>query len=262
MRTRRLSARALTAAASTALLLALAACGGEAGGGAADHLPEAGATVEPSEFAADMEAGLEASTTARMTMTVDAGGTGGLDASGQVDYTADPVAMQITSSNPLGQGDLEIVLVDGVMYLNQGSLTNDKYVAYDLSDTANLPPGLSGLEGQLDPLAAFEDFGTALQEVTFEGQDEVGGEDLAHYVVRLDPAEMESFQGMPTGAQLPEELEYDLYVDEEFRVRRLNLTMDGQPAIDLEVTLSEWGEPVDITAPPQDETVDPSQVQG
>lgn len=261
MRFRKLSGRALAAATSTALILSVSACG-EGGGSASDDLPDEGATVEPADFVADMKEGLEASTTAQMAMNVDAGGTGNLEASGEVDYSADPANMSITSSNPMGGGEIEVLLVDGVMYLNQGSLSNGKYVAYDLSDTSNLPPGLSELEGQMDPLAAFEEFEPALTKVTFEGEDEVGGEDLAHYTILLDPTKMESFQGMPVTAELPEELEYDLYFDDEFRIRQMNLTMDGTPAIDLEVTLSEWGEPVDITAPPEDETVDPSQLMG
>ena len=32
-------------------------------------------------------------------------------------------------------------LVDGVMYMNMGQMTNDKFMKFDLSDPANLPPG-------------------------------------------------------------------------------------------------------------------------
>lgn len=277
MRTlRRRTGRPVAAAASTALLLALTACGGDGSDDASDEpsisessaatdtgdQPAEGEEVEPADFVADMKTGLENSTTAQMTMTMNAGGAA-IDAEGDVDYTTTPPGMAMTMTNQMmGNQQIELRLVDGVMYMNMGSMSNNKFVAYDLSDTGNLPPGIGGMAEQMDPLAAFEQVEPALKSVTFVGEENVDGEDLAHYDLVLDTSKMESMQGLPAEAGLPKEIGYDMYFDDEFRIRQMNMTMDAAQPIDVEVTLSEWGEPVEIEAPPADDVVDPSTMGG
>ena len=88
------------------MLLGLAACGGDDSDTASDEpsvsesestdeedaadAPAEGEVVDNAEFVDEMMAGLEASTTANMTMDMDFGG-GTLSAEGKVDYTTDPV---------------------------------------------------------------------------------------------------------------------------------------------------------------------------
>lgn len=274
---RALPRRAATAAA-TALLLALTACGGDSEQPAAepssetpsgsseesspsDQLAE-GEEVEPSEFVADMKSGLEASTTAQMSMEMDAGQVG-LTAEGQFDYTTDPPSAAVTMENPMmGAQQIELRLVDGVMYLNMGEMSNGKFVSYDLSDTANLPPGLQGLEQQMDPLAAFRGFEKALTKVTYEGTEDVGGDELRHYEMAVDPSRMESFQGVPPQAGMPKQITYDAWFDDEFRFRQMTMTMKGATPVEMDIELSEWGEPVDIEAPPKAQVVDGTSISG
>ena len=263
----------MAAAASTALLLALTACGGggddasdepsisESSDAAADQ-PAEGEEVEPADFVEDMKAGLENSTTAQMAMTMDIGGTA-INADGDVDYTSTPPGMAITMTNQMmGDQAIEMRLVDGVLYMNMGSMSNNKFVAYDLNDTKNLPPAVSGMADQMDPLAAFEDFGPALKSVTFVGEEDVDGEELAHYDLVVDTTKMESMQDLPAGSGMPEEIGYDLYFDDEFRIRQMNMAMDAAQSVNVEVKLSEWDGPVEIEAPPADDVVDPSTMGG
>ena len=270
--------RTTATAAATALLLSLTACGGDSDEPGAESSPDAssgsseesspadqpaeGEEVEPSEFAADMKSGLEESTTARMTMDMDAGG-GGLRAEGDVDYTTDPMSMAITLENPMmGAQQMDLRLVDGVMYVHMGEMTNGKFVSYDLSDTANLPPAMQGLQDQMDPLASFDGFEKALTSVTFEGTEDVGGEQLGHYEAVVDTSKMKSFQGVPPEAGMPKEISYDLWFDEEFRARRMSTTIDAGTPVKLDVELSDWGSPVDIEAPPESQVVDGTTLTG
>lgn len=260
--------RSLAAAAATALLLSLAACGGDDSGTASDEpvvsesddgsggepadQPEEG-VVDNAEFVDDMMSGIEASTTAQMTMEMDFGG-GAMDMEGEVDYTTDPVSMSVTmNQEAMGEEGLEMVLVDGIMYMNMGQMTNNKFVEFDLSDPANLPPGMGDLGDQLDPLAAFEEFEPALKTVTFVGTEDVDGEDLHRYEVVMDTAKLESLEDMPTEAGMPEEVGYDLWFDDEFRIRQMEMVMDMEMAASVKAKLFDWGQPVDIEAPPADQ---------
>ena len=273
--------RRVATAAATALLLALSACGEDSEGPGAEpssetpadaseestpstpsDQPAKGEEVEPSEFVADMKSGLEASTTAQTSMDMDAGGAR-VEADGEVDYTTEPANMAMTMKNPMmGAQQLDIRLVDGVMYLNMGEMTKGKFVSYDLSDTANLPPAMQGLQDQMDPLAAFAEFEKALTSVTYEGTEDVEGDELSRYEMVVDPSRMKSLQGVPPQAGMPEELTYDLWFDEEFRMRRMSTTIEGATPVTMDVELSEWGSPVDIEAPPRAQVVDGTRLSG
>lgn len=268
---RTLASRSLAAAATTVLLLGLTACGGDeeptggdSGGEATVEQPEAGSEVEPADFVEDLQAGLEESTTAEMSMVMSgAGGSTSLEAEGQVDYTTDPVTMALTMSNEMmGDQPLELRLVDGVMFMNMGPMTNNKFVSYDLSDSESLPPGLDGLQQQMDPLSAVEQMEDALTSVTYAGEEDLDGEDLHRYDLTLDPAKLDSMEGM-AGAGAPEEMAYELYVDDAFRIRQMTISVDaGGEAAEVEVQLFDWGTEVDIEAPDADDVVDPSQMTG
>ena len=263
--------RSLAASAATALLLSLAACGGDdadtasdepvvsesesSDGGDAETVdqPDEGEVVDNAEFVDNMMSGIEASTTAQMTMSMDFGG-GAMDMEGEVDYTTDPVSMSVTmNQEAMGEEGLEMILVDGIMYMNMGQMTNNKFVEFDLSDPASLPPGMGDLGDQMDPLAAFEEFEPALKTVTFVGTEDVDGDDLHHYDVVMDTAKLESLEDMPTGAGMPEEVGYDLWFDDEFRIRQMEMVMDMEMAASVKAEMFDWGQPVDIQAPPADQ---------
>ncbi|MGZ8744414.1 MAG: LppX_LprAFG lipoprotein [Nocardioides sp.] len=262
--------RSLAAAAATTMLLGLAACGGDEPDTASEEPsvaesessdeedadasePAEGEVVDNAEFIDEMMAGLEASTTANMSMDMDFGG-GNLSAEGMVDYTTDPVSMSMTmNQEAMGEESIEMRLVDGIMYMNMGSMSNNKFMSFDLSDPASMPPGMGDLGDQMDPLAAFQEFEPALKTVTFVGDEEVDGEELRHFDVVMDTAKLESLKDLPAEAGLPDEVGYDLWFDDEMRIRQMEMVMDMATPVSVEAKLFDWDEPVEIVAPPEDE---------
>lgn len=266
----------LAAAATSAMLLGgLAACGSDSGtatdepevssqeqGSEVDaaDLPDEGETVDNGEFVDWMMAGLDRSTTAHMTMSMDYGG-GAMEAEGQVDYTTTPVSMAMTlGGEAMGTGDLDMRLVDGVMYMNMGQMSNDKFFKFDLSDPDSLPPGMEDLGDQMDPLAAFKEFEPALEQVVYVGSEDVDGDDLDHFTITMDTAKIPSLAEVPAGAGLPDTVDYDMWFDEDFRVRQMNMAMDmgaqTGTTVDVEAKLFDWDEPVEIVAPDPDQISD------
>jgi LppX_LprAFG lipoprotein len=259
--------RSLVALAAPLLLSGLAACGSDetaepASSGSSSESQETGA-VDKAEFADDLKAGLEASTTAQMTMHMDMGGQA-LHADGQIDYTTAPPQLAMNMESPAAAGQtIELRLVDQVLYMNMGQMTSNKFVSYDLSDAANLPPGMEQLTGTMDPLAAFESFEDGVQSVVFKGDEEVDGEQLGHYEMTLDASKVKQFQELPTQAELPEEITYDVWLDGENRIRKMVMDMAmGAGQVSMEIELSEWDEPVDIAAPADSEIIKTPKLAG
>lgn len=265
----------LAAAAASVLLLAgLTACGSESdqasdepgvaaeGAAASDadddiDLPDEGETVDPDEFTAWMLAGLEKSTTAQMTMTTDTGGMGGVEAKGQIDYTQTPAEMSMTMTMDMLGGDpMDLRVVDGVMYMNMGAMSNDKFFEFDLSDPDNLPPGMEDMADQMDPLAAFEDFGPALDQVTFVGTEDVEGDDLHHFAITMDTSKMATMEDLPADSGVPSTIDYDLWFDEDFRMRQMDMSMAMGTKVDVSAEIYDWDEPVTIEAPSDDQISD------
>ena len=264
--------RSLAALALPLLLGGLAACGSddEAPDPAASSSSateseesseaESGDEVDKAAFIDDLKAGLEASTTAQMTMHMDMGGQA-VHADGEVDYSTTPPQMAMTMETPAAAGQsIEMRMVDGIIYMNMGQMTNNKFVSFDLSDADSLPPGMDQLTSNLDPLgAAMDGFEKGVESVVFVGDEEVDGDDLGHYEVKVDASKLEQFKQFPVDRQeqMPKEVVYDMWLDDQNRMRKLATTMEVEAnAVTVEVALSEWGEPVDIAAPPASEIVE------
>jgi len=223
---------------------------------------ESGGEVDTATFVDDLKAGLEASTTAQMTMAMDMGGQA-LNADGEVDYTTSPPQMAMTMESPAAAGQtIEMRLVDGVMYMNMGQMTGDKFVKYDLSDPDNLPPGMDQLTSTMNPLAAFDSFEEGLQSVVFVGDDEINGEQLGHYKIKVDTSKIDQFKELQTQTQVPKTIGYDLWLDDQNRMRKMTMAMNMGMPLKMEVSFDDWGAPVDIEAPAAGEIVDPTKAAG
>jgi LppX_LprAFG lipoprotein len=259
--------RSLAALALPLLLGGLAACGSDdeaaPASSSSESQAESGGEVDKAEFVDDLKAGLEASTTAKMTMHMDMGGQG-IHANGEVDYTTKPPNMAMTMETPAAPDQsIEMRLVDKVLFMNMGQMTNNKFVSYDFSDPNNLPPGMDQLTSTMNPLAAFDSLEEGVQSVKFVGDEEVNGEQLGHYEVKVDTSKVKQLQELSTQAQLPEEVTYDMWLDDENRMRKMVMDLDmGAAPTKLEIELFDWGKPVDIAAPPASEVVDPSKMAG
>ena len=253
--------RTLAFTATPVLIAALAGCGGDAeqaadepaaasSEAAAEEPAAEGEEVDKEEFLADFMAAVDEATTARMSMTTGAAGAS-FTAEGEVDYTTTPPQMAMTMSNPaMAEETMDVRLVDSFFYLNLGQMSQGKFIKVDINDK-NSPLGdMSQLTSAMDPVQSFEQFSSGLDKVTFVGDESVQGEDLEHYVLSLDTTKVEMLAG--AGAQgLPETLEYDLWLDDEDRMRQVKIEMGEVGSVDMEIF--DWDEPVEIEAPAADE---------
>ena len=217
-----------------------------------------GDTVDPAKFVSTVEDGVENSTTAHLVMDISAGSAGKITAEGDLDYTTTPPSMAMTMTLPTaGAGDMDVRMVDGVMYLSMGQLTQGKFWKIDPSDP-NSPLASMGLDkmmDQMDPAKALSLMKDGISKVTY-----VGAEDgLDHYELTIDMKKMLASMGgdLPQAAQsqLPDSVTYDLWLDEQNRFTKMsmdNLPMGGTDG-SMEMTVSDWGKDVDIEAPPADQ---------
>lgn len=209
--------------------------------------PSAGADVDPAAFVDLVKTGLANTTTAHesLTMTSDLGGD--LSGKGDVDYTTSPPSTAMTMTSEMtGGGDLDLRLVEGVMYMKMPGLSGGKFLKLDLNDPSN-PLGSMGL--QLDPAQAFTSFEKAIDSVTFVGAEGP----LERYRVVVDYARMMKAmsQDVPSGAgvpDLPEKLSYDMLLDDQQRVNGMDIDMGKLGT--MKMTLSDFGTDVHIEAPP------------
>ena len=275
--------RSLATAAAVTLLTSLTACGGDDGGDATDdptsassdtssEEPEASAEESESEDAADeadeaddaegeeitaeefldtFRDGVENSTTGHMTMTTGFSGMS-IDAEGDVDYRTDPPSMAVAMTIPSMGGDIDMRFVDGIFYMNMGQASQNKFIKLDPADP-NSPMGDVGeLTESMDPVRSFEQFAAGLDKVVYVGEEDVDGDETDHYVLTLDTTKIESLKDAGT-AGIPKELEYDIWLDEENRMRQVLIDMGTNGQIDMNI--EDWGEDVEIEAPAANEIV-------
>jgi hypothetical protein len=159
-------------------------------------------------------------------------------------------------------GNLSMVFVDETIYLNAGEATHGKYVEIDLRDKSNPLGNLySQLAGQTDPASITRAFKGAIEDFETVGSEEIDGTTTTHYRVTVNARKaLEKTLGedMPSSVEgslggLPETITYDIWVDADNLPRRMAFDMMG---ISMDMDFSQWGEPVDIEAPPPSEISD------
>jgi hypothetical protein len=243
--------------AAAALALAFTAgCGGS--GGTATESSD----LTKANFASEVSKAQVDAQTAHIEAKLDASGQK-LSMSGDMDMTKNDVAFDLAlTGGPLG-GGARFILVDKVIYLKMPGLSQgDKFVKIDIGNSND--PAAKMFEqmlGQLDPSKTFKAFDavTKLQE---KGTQEIDGVETTQYAVTVDTQRALKAQGMagqvPPG-QMPKTIVYDVWVDADNLVRKLRMNVQGN-AVDM--TLSQWGEPVDISAPPAGQTTDMGSMMG
>jgi hypothetical protein len=263
MRTTR--SRALAAVAAAALLLGpLAACGSDNGSKKVDAKTASTATASPSESASAGSDASSASTegaaapgerltkdnlvptmlaamhdkkTAHMAMEIGSS----VGAEADVRYAGNRTDMKM--SMDMGPTKATVILVDGTMYMQQSA--GGKYLKIDRSD-----PAMGNLLDQMSsfgPESSVSAMRGAVQDVQYAGADTVDGAKVDKYHVTVDSSSLAKTLGTAGSADLPKTVSYDLYVDRDHLMRRIDMTVNKQHIV---MTVSKWGEPVDIAAPP------------
>jgi hypothetical protein len=259
MRTRRW----LAAVAATGALVGLSGCGGgdepvdkgTPGAAAAssqsvqteESAPSASPEAQPGGYdAQQLLAAMKAAVADHESvhLTMQGGGAQGVHGEGDVSYAGDSTAMQMEVTLPTGKALVR--LVDGVMYMAMPGMTpQGKFLKIDTRNP-NSPFGDLGGVLQGDPLATFDAFDAGLEKATYVGAEEVDGEQLDHYVLTVDAKKAAEAQGSPAPSGVGT-ISYDLWIDSHDLMRRLQ---HGSGANAMTLTMSDWGEPVTVKAPP------------
>lgn len=223
-------------AAGALLLVSLTACGdgakAEPAGTAVDKTAFVDGLVSAVKKQKSAQAKLTFGTTVTATAVFAYGG-------------AEPAAG--ISADVFGQ-KIEVVSVDGEFYLKKNA--EAKFVKLTKDD-----PSLSMFGGfaDVDPQKALTGIADGIKTVRDLGPATVNGEELTRFTVTLDGEALGSgMLGMIPGVDLSRDLELDLYVDDENLVHRAEADLGDN---DLTLIVTDWSEPVTITAPPATEVL-------
>lgn len=262
----RVSRRLLVVPAAAVLAWSLTACGGSA--------PEAAPTssvgasveeetvVEPAGFElttdnlGDIATAMLAAKTYDTTMVTDVAGAS-MTAQGQARVTDAGNELTMTMSSAQMTAPIEMRIVGGQMYINMGELTGGMFWQLDPTDTSNpLTASLSQTTGS-SATDSLEEILPALVSVTKAGAaEQLDGVSAQPYDVVVDTSKMagpsaEQFAAAAAaGVEVPKEITYTYWVGDDKLPRKLVMDMMGSH---IEMTLSNWGGPVTIEAPPADQ---------
>jgi hypothetical protein len=202
---------------------------------------EEGEEVDLDEFLADFEEGVDATTTARMSMDMEAQGQA-IDIEGDVDYTTEPVSMaMVMTGDAFGGQDIEMRIVDGTVYMNLGDASQGKFVQLSL-EQLGAQAGFGNFTDQLDPGSQLETFREGLTKVEFVGDEDIEGVDTEHYTLTVDTTKLEE---SPPGA--PETLELDVWLDDENRMTQMETDLGDMGT--LTARMFDFGSDVEIEKP-------------
>jgi len=222
-------------AACALLLVTLTACGDKE-----SKTAEVGTGVDATSFVDGLVTAIKEQKSARAELAF---GTT-VNATAVFRYEAAKPEAQI-AADVLGQ-KIEVVIVDGKFYLKKSA--TEKFV-----ELAEDDPSLSMFGGfsDVDPKEAFTGIADGIKTVREIGPETVGGEELTRFTVTLDGKTLGSgMLGMIPGVDLSKDIAVDLYVDADNLVHRATADLGEN---DLTLTVTDWGEPVTITAPPASE---------
>ncbi|MDP9443389.1 MAG: LppX_LprAFG lipoprotein [Actinomycetota bacterium] len=206
--------------------------------------------TDPAAFGAALfEAQLDAGSV-HMEATLDGGGGQTFDMVGDMRLSTRNPALDMTMSGAgFGEGG-RFIVVDKRFYLKfPGLAPRNKFVVIDPRDSSDpMAQSFGQMLRAIDPsrsLAALKAI-TSLERV---GEETVDGVETTEYAVTVDTRKALRAQGVPVPpGQLPDEIDYRLWVDDDDLVRRFSFDLQG---VSMQMTFSDWGEPVNITAPPR-----------
>jgi len=204
-----------------------------------------------------MKAALEEQETTHVTMTTSSGGQS-FTAEGDLAFRGARQDMRLTmDGTAFGAESIEVRVVDRVLYLAMPPMTpKGKFLEVRPGDDSSPMSGMLDQMGTLDPRETFTAFEKGLREVRFVGEEAVDGEDLQHYLLTVDFREAAEAQGLPRRQGMPKTLDYDMWLDDEALMRRIEM---GVKQVRTELEMSDWGEPVTIEAPADEDIVQAPQ---
>lgn len=249
----RATRKAALAAVVSVALAALTACGGstssavDPGTHRSQTQTQAVGAVDSAAFLTLMKGAAAKITTVKVAMTGDAAGQH-FSSHGVLDLNGSEPAMQIwMDMGSSGLSGIQMRLVDGTMYVSLGSMTQGKFVKFDLSDPNSPLGSLSSSLAQLDPGKLMSQMSPdAFRHVRYVGSGSAG----RHYHATLVTAKAPQLKGLPASAtvNLPKTMAYDTWLDAQGRFRKFVVSVPK--FMTMTATYTDYGADVHIAAPP------------
>ncbi|MCA5895263.1 hypothetical protein LEP48_18200 [Isoptericola sp. NEAU-Y5] len=191
----------------------------------------------------------------------DAAGLSASTTTADVDYGKTVADTSMRMSMAVMGMDMEMLLVDGTMYVGMGEATQGQYFSMSLEEMAD-DPSLAGALDSMDSMdagAQAEALAGAVTAFEHTGTEQVDGAEVDVYTVTIDPTKLEDGGATGIDAPMSEELGEMTAV---YKVDAQGLpvevdiamTIDGQELV-IESAFSAWGEPVEIVAPADEDVV-------
>jgi hypothetical protein len=264
-----------------ALAITLGACGDNAGSnddaGGGNGGNGGGGTVAANSLA-DLAKSIGDKTaetnTAHVKINADAAGQQ-ITGDGDVKFAAQDVAMNMDMTTP--EGSMSMVFVDSVFYIKlpQELEPGKSWVKIDTNDDNPIAKALGGMTEQMsknaDPRAALQEFEKS-GEITDSKEETLDGQKTTHYTITVDVEKLAANQTDPTAKQALEQsiqagmkdFPVDMWVNEDDLPVRFKMDMPtpdpsgsgANTTVKMQMDYSEWGEPVEITAPPAGEVAE------
>ena len=157
-------------------------------------------------------------------------------------------AMQVTMD--MGpQMKLEMLLVGDQAYIKGlPGIPDGKWGVVDSS--SEVGKQLESSLAQADPTQMYDQFEKGVTDVKPLGEESVDGDPAHKYELTLDTTAIA--QSSPDAAKLPDTITYTAWIDDANHLRKVTFDVLGSQAT---MTMSKYGEPVDITAPAAGDTV-------
>jgi hypothetical protein len=228
--------------------------------------PGSGSPTDAPGLSALLERGSNSVKSAHISLKVDAAGAQVVGSGDEELNEGVLTGLNITESLPGGAGSLQLIIADGKTYAMLPSSINpsDKPWVLITSDSTN--PTIQQLSASISQTQASASIGsttafvTAAKSVENRGTEDVNGVQATHYSIVVDTAKLPSDNtGKQTLIQAGvTSLPVELYIDSQGRPVKLteNFSAQGQ-AISTEVDVSNYDQPVTISAPPADQVGTP-----
>ena len=263
-----------------ALALTLGACGDNGGSGGSSSNNSGGDSNSGGSVAAASLADLAKSigeqtadtNTAHMKISADAAGQK-LSGEGDLRMSEQDSAMSMDMTTP--EGTMSMVLLDNVFYIKLPTELEPgkSWLKIDANDKSNpMAQALGGMTEQMsknaDPRATLEQFEKA-GEITDTKEEELDGKQTTHYTITVDVEKLAANQEDPTMKSAMDQaiqaglkdFPVEVWIDEDDLPARFTMDMPTpNPAtgttesVKMQIDYTDWGKPVDITAP------DPSEI--
>lgn len=191
----------------------------------------------------------------------------GVQSGGDAQLTMQLSGPQVTGPGGAQMDDIDVILLDGVMYQRFPMLTealgsDAQWLRLDLESLGPEFADVYEAAESSDPAQQLDVLEQA-GDVTVVGQEEIGGVATTHLQVVVTMRAALAAQGLDpstfddSGIDPDEPVLYDLWVDEDDRMRRMEseVDVDGMSSRTTMEVL-EYDIDVSITAPPAEDTID------